>query len=57
VGPRAGLDVCEKSHTRPDRPWGPLSSCTMGTGSFQGVKRPGCGADHPPPPRVVIENE
>ena len=25
------------------------ASCTMGTGSFQGVKRPGRGADHPPP--------
>ena len=24
-------------------------SCTMGTGSFPGVKRPGRGADHPPP--------
>jgi hypothetical protein len=24
------------------------SSCTMGTGSFSGVKRPGRGADHPP---------
>src|SRR5215468_11015041 len=23
-------------------------SCTMDTGSFPGVKRPGCGADHPP---------
>jgi len=23
-------------------------SCTMGTGSFPGVKRPGCGVDHPP---------
>jgi hypothetical protein len=23
-------------------------SCTMGTGSFLGVKWPGCGADHPP---------
>jgi hypothetical protein len=23
--------------------------CTMGTGSFPGVKRPGHGADHPPP--------
>ena len=22
--------------------------CTMGTGSFPGVKRPGRGADHPP---------
>ena len=25
------------------------SSCTMGTGSFPGVRRPGRGADHPPP--------
>jgi hypothetical protein len=24
------------------------ASCTMGTGSFPGVKRPGCGAEHPP---------
>ena len=25
------------------------ASCTMDTGSFPGVKGPGCGADHPPP--------
>ena len=25
------------------------ASCTMGTGSFLGVKRPGRGADYPPP--------
>ena len=25
------------------------ASCTMGTGSFPGVKRPGRGAEHPPP--------
>jgi hypothetical protein len=25
------------------------ASCTMGTESFLGVKRPGRGADHPPP--------
>ena len=24
------------------------TSCTMGTGSFRVVKRPGCGVDHPP---------
>ena len=24
------------------------SSCTIGIGSFPAVKRPGCGADHPP---------
>ena len=27
------------------------ASSTMGTGSFPGVKRPECGADHPPPPK------
>ena len=27
------------------------ASCTMGTGSFPGVKRPGRGADHLPPPK------
>ena len=27
------------------------ASCTMGTGSFPGIKRPGRGADHPPPPK------
>jgi hypothetical protein len=29
----------------------------MGTGYFPGVKRLGRGADHPPPPRAVVENE
>ena len=28
------------------------ASCTMGNGSFPGVKRPGRGADHPPPSSV-----
>jgi hypothetical protein len=38
------------SHTsRPAHP----ASCTMGTGYFPGVKRPGRGADHPPPPRAI----
>jgi hypothetical protein len=32
--------------TRSDRPWGPPS---LLYGSFPGVKRPGRGADHPPP--------
>jgi hypothetical protein len=31
--------------------------CTMGTGSFPGVKRPGRGADQPPPPSAEVENE
>jgi hypothetical protein len=33
------------------------ASCTMGTGSFLGVKRSGRGADHPPPPSAEVENE
>jgi hypothetical protein len=33
------------------------ASCTMGTGSFPGVKRPGHGTDHPPPPSAEVENE
>ena len=28
------------------------ASCTVGTGSFSGVKRPGPGANHPPPSSV-----
>jgi hypothetical protein len=31
--------------------------CTVGTGSFPGVKRPGRGADHPSPPSADVENE
>jgi hypothetical protein len=32
-------------------------SCTMGTGSFPGVKRPGRGADHPPPSSTEVKKE
>ena len=31
------------------------TSCTVGTGSFPGIKRPGRGADHPPPPHLSAE--
>jgi hypothetical protein len=31
------------------------ATCTMGTGSFPGVKRPGRDADHPPPPSAEVE--
>jgi len=31
------------------------ASSTMGTGSFPGVKRPGCGVDHPPPSRAEFK--
>jgi hypothetical protein len=30
---------------------------TIGTGSFPGLKRPGRGADHPPPPSAEVENK
>jgi hypothetical protein len=33
------------------------ASCTMGTGSFPGVKRPGRGADHPLPSSAEVTNE
>jgi hypothetical protein len=31
------------------------ASYTMGTGSFPGVKRPGRGADHPPPTSAEVK--
>jgi len=27
----------------------------MGTGSFPGIKQPGCGIDHPPPSRAEVK--
>jgi hypothetical protein len=33
------------------------ASCTVGTGSFPGLKRQGRGADHPPPSSAEVENE
>jgi hypothetical protein len=33
------------------------ASCTMGTGFFPGVNRPGRGVDHPPSPSAEVENE
>jgi hypothetical protein len=33
------------------------ASCTVGTGSLPGVKRPGRGADLLPPPSAEVENE
>jgi hypothetical protein len=33
------------------------ASCTMGTGSFPGVKRSGRGADHPPPSSTEVKKE
>jgi hypothetical protein len=33
------------------------ASCTMDTGSFPGVKRPGRGADQPPPSSAEVKKE
>jgi hypothetical protein len=33
------------------------ASCTMGTGSFPGVKLPGRGADHTPPSSIEVKKE
>ena len=42
--------------TRPDQPWGPLSILYNGYRvPFPGVKRPGGGANHPPPSRTEVK--
>jgi hypothetical protein len=51
---RWGLDF---SHTSRPAPGPHPASCTMGTGSFLGVKRPERGDDHPPPSSAEVENE
>ena len=33
------------------------ASYIMGTGSFPGVKRPGCGFDHPPPSNAEVKEK
>jgi len=40
----------------PDRPWGHPAFYTKGTGSFQEVKRPGRGVNHPPPSNAEVED-
>jgi len=48
--------VREFFRTCRDRPWGPpRHSCTMGTGSIPGLKRPGRGVDHPPPSSAEVK--
>jgi len=31
------------------------ASYTLGVGSFPGIKRPGCGVDHPPPSSAEVK--
>ena len=38
-----------------DRLWGPPSLLYNGYGVFPGVKRPGCGVDHPPPSSAEVK--
>jgi hypothetical protein len=45
------------SHSSRPVPGAHLTSCTMGNGSFPEVKRPGRGADNPPPSSAEVENE
>jgi len=38
-------------------PGAQAASYAMGTGYFKGVKRPGCGVDHPPNPALRLKKE
>ena len=42
----APVQTCSESHP---------ASCTIGTGSFPGVKRPGRGVEHPPPSSAEVK--
>jgi hypothetical protein len=48
-GPEIESRWGEIFRTSPDRLWPPPSVLYKGSGSFQEVKRPGRGVDHPPP--------
>ena len=53
-----GLTVRESNPgggTRPDRPAAHSASYTMGTRSFPGGKRPGCGVDHTTSSRADVK--
>jgi len=48
MGARSSISIQTSPGTHP-------ASCTMGTGSFPGVKQLGCGVDHPPPPSAKVK--
>ena len=54
IATRYGLDGA-RIESRPNCPGTHPASYTMGTGSFPGGKRPGRGADHPPPSSAEVE--
>ena len=41
--------------TRPDLPWGQPNLLYNGYRVFAGVKRPGCGVDHPSPSSAEVK--
>jgi len=45
----------EKFSVHPDWPWSPPASCTVGSGSFPGVKWLGCGINHPTPSSTKVK--
>jgi hypothetical protein len=47
----------EISYTCPTSPGAHPASCTMGIVPFPGVKWPGCGTDHPPPPSMEVKEK
>jgi hypothetical protein len=60
TSPRSGDRIPEGARFFAHLQTGPEAypaSCTIGTGSFPGVKRPGRGADHPPPSSAEVKKE
>jgi len=63
ITPRYGLDGpgiesrWRRDFPHPSRlgPGAHPASCTIGTRFFPGVKRPGCGVDHPPPSSTEVK--
>jgi hypothetical protein len=53
-GPGSNAGGGDIFRTCPDRLRANPPSCTMGTGFFQGAKRPRRDVDHPPPSSVVV---
>jgi hypothetical protein len=50
-----GFEECRFSAPVQTGPGASPASCTMGTGSFPGVKRPRRGVDHPPPSSAEVK--
>jgi hypothetical protein len=55
IATRYKLDVPRFSTPDQTGPGAHTASYIMGTGSFLGIKRPGRGIDHPPPPSSEVK--